>query len=115
VTERLEVVTIRRPDDWHTHLRDGQVLRSVLPYTARVFGRAIVMPNLAPPITTPELADAYRERIHAALPAGSRFEPLLTCYLTDDSQPDEVALAGTVPALSLRPSFTRPIPPRILT
>jgi dihydroorotase len=91
MNETLQAVIIRRPDDWHTHLRDGQVMRSVLPYTARVFARAIVMPNLAPPITSPELADAYRERIRAALPTGSRFEPLLTCYLTDDSQPDEVA------------------------
>lgn len=87
----MEAVTIRRPDDWHTHLRDGEVMSSVLPYTARVFARAMVMPNLVPPITTPELADAYRKRILAALPPESRFEPLLTCYLTDDSQPDEVA------------------------
>ncbi len=107
MSETLEAVTIRRPDDWHTHLRDGQVMRSVLPYTARAFGRAIVMPNLAPPVTTPELADAYRERILAALPSGSRFEPLLTCYLTDDSQPDEVARgyrAGSFFAAKLYPA-----------
>jgi dihydroorotase len=107
VNGTLEAVTIRRPDDWHTHLRDGQVMRSVLPYTARVFARAIVMPNLAPPITTPELADGYRERIQAALPSGSGFEPLLTCYLTDDSQPDEVARghrAGSFFAAKLYPA-----------
>ncbi|WP_413722426.1 dihydroorotase [Sodalis sp. RH24] len=74
---------IRRPDDWHLHLRDDDMLRTVLPYTSRVFGRAIVMPNLTPPITSIEQAVAYRGRILAALPAGHRFQPLMTCYLTD--------------------------------
>ncbi|GAA4763571.1 dihydroorotase [Stakelama sediminis] len=80
MTERL---TIRRPDDWHVHLRDGAMLETVARYTARQFGRAIVMPNLAPPVTSVEAATAYRERILAALPEGSDFTPLMTCYLTD--------------------------------
>lgn len=77
------LLTIRRPDDWHLHLRDDEMMRAVLPYTSRVFGRAIVMPNLTPPITSIAQASAYRERILAALPEGHRFEPLMTCYLTD--------------------------------
>jgi dihydroorotase len=85
----LQTLTIRRPDDWHVHLRDGEMLRAVAPYTARQFGRAIVMPNLVPPITTVEAANAYRERIVAA--AGPGFAPLMTCYLTDDAKPDEIA------------------------
>jgi dihydroorotase len=82
----LQSLTIRRPDDWHVHLRDGEMLRLVAPYTARQFARAIVMPNLVPPMTTPELAADYRERIRAA--AGPGFEPLMTCYLTDQTDPD---------------------------
>jgi dihydroorotase len=84
-----QTLTIRRPDDWHVHLRDGEMLRRVAPYTARQFARAIVMPNLAPPITTVEAAAAYRERIVKA--TGPGFTPLMTCYLTDDTSPDEVA------------------------
>src|SRR6476659_7424974 len=84
----VQAITIRRPDDWHVHLRDGDMLKTVAPYTARQFARAIVMPNLAPPITTVEAATAYRERIVAA--AGSGFTPLLPAYLTDDISPDEV-------------------------
>jgi len=84
-------LTIRRPDDWHVHLRDGDMLRAVAPYTARQFGRAIVMPNLVPPVTTTALASAYRERILAALPAGSSFTPLMTCYLTDETDADDLA------------------------
>jgi dihydroorotase len=83
-----QTLTIRRPDDWHVHLRDGDMLREVAPYTARQFARAIVMPNLVPPVTTPGLAAAYRERIIAA--AGPGFTPLMTCYLTDQTSPDEV-------------------------
>jgi dihydroorotase len=79
----MRTITIRRPDDWHVHFRDGAMLREVVPYTARVFGRAIVMPNLTPPITTAAMAAAYRDRIRAAVPAGSGFTPLMTCYLTD--------------------------------
>ena len=84
-----QTLTIRRPDDWHVHLRDGEMLKAVAPYTARQFARAIVMPNLVPPITTVEVAMAYRERIVEA--AGAGFTPLMTCYLTDDMAPDEVA------------------------
>jgi dihydroorotase len=84
-----QTLTIRRPDDWHVHLRDGDMLKAVAPYTARQFARAIVMPNLVPPVTTPELAAAYRDRIVAA--AGPGFTPLMTCYLTDESEPDAVA------------------------
>ena len=84
-----QTLTIRRPDDWHVHLRDGDVLRAVAPYTARQFARAIVMPNLVPPVTTPEAASAYRERIVEA--AGPGFTPLMTCYLTDETDADEVA------------------------
>jgi dihydroorotase len=82
-------LTIRRPDDWHVHLRDGEMLRAVAPFTARQFARAIVMPNLVPPVTSPEAASAYRARIIEASPGG--FTPLMTCYLTDQSRPDEVA------------------------
>ena len=81
----MQEITIRRPDDWHVHLRDGSVLREVVPFTARMFGRAIVMPNLAPPVTTTALARAYRERIRTAIPAGVKFTPLMTCYLSDDT------------------------------
>ncbi|MEP1421420.1 MAG: amidohydrolase family protein, partial [Erythrobacter sp.] len=84
-------ITIRRPDDWHLHFRDGDVMRGVVPYTARQFGRAIVMPNLTPPVTTAEMAAAYRERILAAVPKGVGFTPLMVCYLTDDTDADELA------------------------
>ena len=86
-------LTITRPDDWHLHLRDGDLMRSVVGATARVFGRAIVMPNLEPPVTTVREAAAYRERIAAALPAGSRFAPLLTLYLTDNTPVAEIVEA----------------------
>ena len=85
-----EQITIRRPDDWHLHLRDGEMLEAVLGYTARQFARAIVMPNLTPPVTTVSAAQAYRERIIAALPKGGDFTPLMTCYLTDDADPAEI-------------------------
>ena len=86
-----DTLTIRRPDDWHLHLRDGAMLEAVLPHTARQFARAIVMPNLAPPVTTAKAAAAYRDRIVEALPGGMDFTPLMTCYLTDDTDPDDVA------------------------
>lgn len=86
-----DTLTIRRPDDWHVHLRDGAMLKAVAPYTARRFARAIVMPNLAPPVTTAAAAAAYRDRVLAALPAGADFTPLMTCYLTEDTDPDEIA------------------------
>jgi dihydroorotase len=89
----MKSLLLRRPDDWHLHLRDGEALKAVLPFTAARFGRAIIMPNLAPPITTTALALAYRERILAALPAISKFEPLMTLYLTDHTVPDEIEIA----------------------
>ncbi len=88
-----DVITLTRPDDWHLHLRDGAALAAVLPATARQFSRAIVMPNLRPPVTTAAAAVAYRERIVQALPAGSDFTPLMTLYLTDHTTPEEVARA----------------------
>jgi len=86
-------ITLVRPDDWHLHLRDGEPMRSVVAATARVFARAVVMPNLEPPVTTVAAAAAYRERIAAALPSGSRFAPLLTLYLTDQTTAEEIAHA----------------------
>jgi dihydroorotase len=81
----MRSITIRRPDDWHVHFRDGAVLQQVVPFTARVFGRAIVMPNLTPPVTNAATAASYRGRIMRAVPAGVAFTPLMTCYLTDDT------------------------------
>ncbi|MET0962620.1 MAG: dihydroorotase [Noviherbaspirillum sp.] len=100
-------ITITRPDDWHLHLRDGATMASVLPHTARQFARAIVMPNLKPPVTTTEQALAYRTRILAALPAGMQFEPLMTLYLTDNTAPDEILRAkasGVIHAVKLYPA-----------
>ena len=85
-----ERITIRKPDDWHLHVRDGAMLRAALPFTAKHFGRAILMPNLLPPVLTVKDAIAYRARVMAALPQGSTFTPLMTCYLTDSSDPDDV-------------------------
>jgi dihydroorotase len=87
MTTRL---TIRKPDDWHLHVRDGPMLKAVIAFTANHFGRAILMPNLVPPVTTTKDAIAYRARVLAALPAGSKFKPLMTCYLTDDTDADDV-------------------------
>jgi dihydroorotase len=84
-------LTLLRPDDWHVHLRDGAMMAAVLPFTARQFARAIVMPNLTPPVTTVAAAEAYRARIVAALPPAARFTPLMTCYLTDATDPEEIA------------------------
>jgi dihydroorotase len=86
-------LTLLRPDDWHLHLRDGAAMRAVLPFTAAQFARAVVMPNLKPPVTTVTAAAAYRERILAALPIGNTFQPLMTLYLTDSTAPAEIALA----------------------
>ncbi|GAB7564679.1 dihydroorotase [Methylobacillus methanolivorans] len=100
-------ITITRPDDWHLHLRDGAALSAVLPDTAKRFGRAIVMPNLRPPVTTTALARAYRERILQALPAGSRFEPLMTLYLTDNTSAADITIAkesGIVHGVKLYPA-----------
>ncbi len=86
-------ITITRPDDWHLHVRDGDALRTVVPHTAAQFGRAIIMPNLKPPVTTAAQASDYRERIQAAVPQGLSFEPLMTLYLTDNLPPDEIRRA----------------------
>lgn len=103
----MNTLTITRPDDWHLHLRDGGQLRAVLPYTARQFARAIVMPNLKPPVVTVDDALAYRDRILAALPEGSSFEPLMTLYLTDNTPPEEIARAkqnGAIHGVKLYPA-----------
>ncbi|HET9458584.1 MAG TPA: dihydroorotase [Sphingomicrobium sp.] len=102
----MQTLTIRRPDDWHVHLRDGAMLRLVAPFTARQFARAIVMPNLLPPITTAKAAEEYRARIIAA--AGPGFTPLMTCYLTDETDPEEVASGfarGAWVAAKLYPAY----------
>lgn len=87
---QVDSITLRRPDDWHIHLRDGPMLAAVLPWTAAQFARGIIMPNLVPPVTTPALASAYRDRILAARPAGSDFQPMMTCYLTDGTTPEQI-------------------------
>ena len=102
-----KTLTIRRPDDWHLHLRDGDMLRAVLPHTSRHFARAIIMPNLVPPVVTAADARAYRDRIIAALPEGDDFTPLMTLYLTEDTDPADVAAAhaeGLVTAVKLYPA-----------
>jgi dihydroorotase len=103
----MQTLTLTRPDDWHLHLRDGAALAAVLPDTARRFARAIVMPNLKPPVTTVALAADYRDRILAALPAGMSFTPLMTLYLTDNMPPaeiDAVKASGFVHAVKLYPA-----------
>jgi dihydroorotase len=103
----VDRITITRPDDWHLHLRDGPEMAAVLADTAKRFGRAIVMPNLKPPVTTTQLALHYRERILGELPEDSTFQPLMTLYLTDDTPPEEIArakLSGQVHAVKLYPA-----------
>ena len=103
----MTTLTLRRPDDWHLHLRDGAVLAAVAPESARHFGRAIVMPNLVPPVVTGAQAAAYRDRILAALPQGAAFTPLMTLYLTEDTDPADVVAAyrdGIVTAVKLYPA-----------
>jgi dihydroorotase len=105
--ESIDPITLRRPDDWHVHLRDGAMLAAVLPFTTRQFARAIVMPNLVPPVTDVAAAYAYRERILAAVPAGTDFTPLMACYLTDSTEPQEVAAGyeeGVFTAVKLYPA-----------
>ncbi len=102
-----QTLTLTRPDDWHLHLRDGAMLQAVLPETARHFARAIIMPNLVPPVVTGAQAAAYRDRIMAALPGDMTFEPLMTLYLTEDTDPGDVAAAhasGLVKAVKLYPA-----------
>lgn len=103
----MTTLTIKRPDDWHLHLRDGAALKAVLPDTAKRFARAIVMPNLRPPVTTTALASAYRDRILSVLPDGMKFEPLMTLYLTDNTPPEEIVKAkasGFVHGVKMYPS-----------
>ena len=103
----VETISLRRPDDWHVHLRDGAMLAAVVPFTARQFARAIVMPNLVPPVTTTASAHAYRERILAALTEDNAFTPLMTCYLTDTTDPQELARGweeGIFAAVKLYPA-----------
>jgi len=103
----MNTLTIARPDDWHLHLRDGAMMRAVLPHSAQHFARAIIMPNLVPPVVTGAQAMAYRDRILAALPDGMTFEPLMTLYLTEDTDPDDVEAAhasGLVKAVKLYPA-----------
>jgi len=103
----MNEITIRRPDDWHVHLRDGDILAGVVEHTARQFARAIVMPNLSPPVTNQAEAIAYRDRILAATPDGLDFTPLMTCYLTDDTDPKDLAQghgAGIFTAAKLYPA-----------
>ena len=97
-----DTLTITRPDDWHLHVRDGAALAAVLPHTAAQFARAIIMPNLKPPVTTAARALSYRERIMQALPAGAAFEPLMTLYLTDATPPDEIARAHAAGIVALK-------------
>ena len=99
-------ITLTRPDDWHLHVRDGDALRTVVPHTAAQFGRAIIMPNLRPPVTTTAAALAYQERIQAAVPPGLQFQPLMTLYLTDNLPPDEIKRArdAGVVAVKLYPA-----------
>ena len=103
----MDSLTLRRPDDWHLHLRDGAMLEAVTPESARHFGRAIIMPNLVPPVVTGAQASAYRDRIMAAVPKGSGFTPLMTLYLTEDTDPADVVRAhadGIVTAVKLYPA-----------
>ena len=103
----MEKLSIKRPDDWHLHLRDGDMLKAVLPHTAQDFGRAIIMPNLVPPVTTTQQASAYRERIMAALPEGMNFTPLMVLYLTEQTDPADVRAGfeqGLITAVKLYPA-----------
>ena len=107
MTGEAQRITLRRPDDWHLHLRDGAMLDTVLPYSADCFGRAIIMPNLVPPVTDTAMALAYRERITRALPDGARFHPLMTGYLTDATDADEIERgygSGVLAAMKLYPA-----------
>lgn len=105
--KQITTLTIQRPDDWHLHLRDGAMLKAVLPETTRHFGRAIIMPNLVPPVVTADDAKSYRDRIMAAMPTGADFKPLMTLYLTEETDPDDVAAAhaaGIATAVKLYPA-----------
>ncbi len=101
-TNNPQTLTLIRPDDWHLHVRDGAAMAAVVPATARQFGRAVVMPNLRPPVTTAEQAAAYRDRIRAAVPAGLSFEPLMVLYLTDNTPAEEVVRAKAMGAVAFK-------------
>ena len=103
----MQTITIKRPDDWHVHLRDGDMMQAVLPYTAKDFGRAIIMPNLIPPVTTTAMAQAYRDRILSTLPKGADFTPLMVLYLTEDTDPADVRAgfeSGLITSVKLYPA-----------
>ena len=103
----MQELTLTRPDDWHLHVRDGEMLKAVLPHTVRQFSRAIIMPNLKPPVRSVAEAAAYRDRIIAAIPEGKQFEPLMTLYLTDNTEPEDIVAAkasGFVKALKYYPA-----------
>ena len=103
----MRKLTITQPDDWHLHVRDGSVLKAVLPHTVRQFSRAIIMPNLKPPVRSVDDAAAYRDRIIAAIPTGQRFEPLMTLYLTDNTSPEDIMAAkasGFIKAVKYYPA-----------
>lgn len=106
MTAPIDTLTITRPDDWHLHVRDGEAMRAVVPHTAAQMGRAIIMPNLKPPVTTAQMALEYRERILSVVPAGSTFQPLMTLYLTDKLSPEDIvaAKAAGVVACKLYPA-----------
>ena len=107
IKQRPDRITIRQPDDWHLHLRDGAMMQAVAPLSAARFGRAIIMPNLVPPVVTGAQARAYRDRIMAALPDDTSFRPLMTCYLTEDTDADDLAAAhrdGIITAVKLYPA-----------
>jgi dihydroorotase len=102
IRHMTDTISLTRPDDWHLHVRDGAALRTVVPHTAAQFGRAVIMPNLRPPVTTAAQAVAYRERIQAAVPAGMKFEPLMTLYLTDNLPPEEIKRAKDVSVVAAK-------------
>ncbi|WP_077003364.1 dihydroorotase [Variovorax sp. KK3] len=101
-TRPADTLTLTRPDDWHLHVRDGAALEAVVPHSARQFGRALIMPNLRPPVTTAEQAQAYGDRIRAAVPEGLSFEPVMSMYLTDNLPPDEIARAAAADVCALK-------------
>jgi dihydroorotase len=110
-TPRVDTLTLTRPDDWHLHVRDGDALQTVVPHTAAQFARAIIMPNLKPPVTTVAQALAYAGRIRSAVPAGASFEPLMTLYLTDNLSPDEIARARDTRSTAMPDSASSSCPP----
>ena len=109
----MQQLTFTTPDDWHLHFRDGDMLQETVPATARCFARAIVMPNLVPPVTSGELVSAYRKRIEAARPVGSNFQPLMTIYLTDQTSREDIVAARAAGAVAA-PAVSRRLAARLL-